>query len=241
MCIYILLHQGSSFPGDLAVKKPHLQCRRCRFDPWSGRSPGRGHGNPVFLPGESHGQKSLAGYSPWGRKESDTPEQVNGRARAAWIPSHNWRETWAPQPEDLTCCGQDLMQPKVNKYISFKKIKYRGFSGCPMVRALHPHCSGLQATQRGQNKNQASCSLDPRRGLGSRVIYSGRSPVLTTYPTGLPRLPTHFFSGALYNGVNHQPGGKKSLCYRSGNPTLTCPLGPNQWHNRVKRSEAAFP
>ena len=26
----------------------------------------------IFLPGESHGQKSLAGYSPWGRKESDT-------------------------------------------------------------------------------------------------------------------------------------------------------------------------
>ena len=34
--------------------------------PESGRSPGRGHGNPtlVFLPGESHGQRSLAGYSP---------------------------------------------------------------------------------------------------------------------------------------------------------------------------------
>ena len=28
----------------------------------------------VFLLGESHGQRSLAGYSPWGRKESDTPE-----------------------------------------------------------------------------------------------------------------------------------------------------------------------
>ena len=26
---------------------------------------------PVFLPGESHGQRSLVGYSPWGRKESD--------------------------------------------------------------------------------------------------------------------------------------------------------------------------
>ena len=26
---------------------------------------------PVFLPGESHGQRSLAGYSPWGRTESD--------------------------------------------------------------------------------------------------------------------------------------------------------------------------
>jgi len=29
---------------------------------------------PVFLPGESHGQRSLAGYSPWGRKESDRTE-----------------------------------------------------------------------------------------------------------------------------------------------------------------------
>ena len=29
---------------------------------------------PVFLPGESHGQVSLAGYSPWSCKESDTTE-----------------------------------------------------------------------------------------------------------------------------------------------------------------------
>ena len=29
---------------------------------------------PVFLPGEFHGQWSLVGYSPWGRKESDTTE-----------------------------------------------------------------------------------------------------------------------------------------------------------------------
>ena len=32
---------------------------------------------PVFSPGESHGQKSLADYSPWGRKELDTTEQLN--------------------------------------------------------------------------------------------------------------------------------------------------------------------
>ena len=31
---------------------------------------------PVFLPGELHGQRSLVGYSPWGRKESDMPEQL---------------------------------------------------------------------------------------------------------------------------------------------------------------------
>ena len=34
----------------------------------SGRSPGGGYGNPTpgFLPGESHGERSLMGYSPWG-------------------------------------------------------------------------------------------------------------------------------------------------------------------------------
>ena len=41
--------------------------------PGSGRSPVGGHGNPspVFLPEESHGQRSLMGYSPSGCKESD--------------------------------------------------------------------------------------------------------------------------------------------------------------------------
>ena len=32
---------------------------------------------PVFLPGKSHGQRSLGGYSPWGRKESDTTERLH--------------------------------------------------------------------------------------------------------------------------------------------------------------------
>ena len=32
---------------------------------------------PVFLPGKSHGQRSLAGYSPWGHKESDTTEWLS--------------------------------------------------------------------------------------------------------------------------------------------------------------------
>ena len=44
--------------------------------PELGRSPGGGNGNPLqdYLPGKSHGQRSLVGYSPWGRKESDTTE-----------------------------------------------------------------------------------------------------------------------------------------------------------------------
>ena len=47
--------------------------------PGLGRSSGGWHGNPlrVFLPGESHGQRSLVGYSPWGHKESDRTEQLS--------------------------------------------------------------------------------------------------------------------------------------------------------------------
>ena len=48
--------------------------------PGSGRSPGEGkkcQPTPIFLPGESHGQRSLVGYSPWGRKEMDMTEGAN--------------------------------------------------------------------------------------------------------------------------------------------------------------------
>ena len=36
---------------------------------------------PVFLPGESHGQRSLAGYSPWGHRELDAAESLGTQAR----------------------------------------------------------------------------------------------------------------------------------------------------------------
>ena len=47
-----------------------LQCRRCRLDPWVRKILWRRkwQPSPVFLPGESHGQRSLGGYSPWGHK-----------------------------------------------------------------------------------------------------------------------------------------------------------------------------
>ena len=47
--------------------------------PGSGRSLGEGNGypTPASLPGESYGPRSLAGYGPWGRKESDTTEHTH--------------------------------------------------------------------------------------------------------------------------------------------------------------------
>ena len=51
----------------LSDKESACQCRRWGFSPWVGKIPWRRkwQPTPVFLPGESHGQRSLAGYSPW--------------------------------------------------------------------------------------------------------------------------------------------------------------------------------
>ena len=57
----------------LSGKELTCQCRRhkrCRFIPWVRKIPWRGEWQPtpVFLPGESHGQRSLVGYTPWDHK-----------------------------------------------------------------------------------------------------------------------------------------------------------------------------
>ena len=55
--------------------------RRHGFDPWAGKIPWRREWppTPLFLPGESHGQRSLAGYSPWCR---GVGHSAHARARA---------------------------------------------------------------------------------------------------------------------------------------------------------------
>ena len=55
-----------------------LQCGRPGFDSWVGKIPWRSkwQATPLFLPRESHGQRSLMGYSPQGRKESDMTERL---------------------------------------------------------------------------------------------------------------------------------------------------------------------
>ena len=70
------------FPGGTSGKEPACQCRRQkrqRFDPWVGKIPRRRARQPilVFLPGKSHGWRSLVGCSPWGREESDTTERLD--------------------------------------------------------------------------------------------------------------------------------------------------------------------
>src|SRR5574337_432987 len=82
------------FTGGTSSKQSACQCRRHGFNPWVGKIPWRRKQQPalVFLPGESHGQKSLEGYSSWVAESS-----LWGRGRG--IPLLGWLEK-----KPLLCC-----------------------------------------------------------------------------------------------------------------------------------------
>ena len=62
------------FPGGPSGEA--LTCRRYEFSPWVRKTPWRRawQPTPVYLPGESHRQRSLEGYRPWGGKGLDTTD-----------------------------------------------------------------------------------------------------------------------------------------------------------------------
>ena len=80
------------FPVVASQKEPVCQYRRHKkhgFDPWVWKIPWKRawQPTPLFLPGESHGQRSLEGYSPWGCKESEMTShacQANGGPLSLW-------------------------------------------------------------------------------------------------------------------------------------------------------------
>ena len=86
-------------------KEPAYPCRRSekhRFSPWVGKIPWRRKWQPtlVLLPGESYGQRGLVGYSPQGRKESDTTGQLSTstynarRDERIWTPNSRSYSKW---------------------------------------------------------------------------------------------------------------------------------------------------
>ena len=63
-----------AFPGGSDGKESACCAGDLGLIPGSGRPPEERNGYPLFLPGKSHGQRNLAGYSPWGHKDSDMIE-----------------------------------------------------------------------------------------------------------------------------------------------------------------------
>ena len=64
------------FPGGAGGKESAYQSRRCWLGPWVRKILWRRawQPTPVFLPGKSHGQRSLEGFSPQGHKELEMTE-----------------------------------------------------------------------------------------------------------------------------------------------------------------------
>ena len=67
------------FPGSSAGKESACNVGDLGLIPGLGRSPGGGHGNPLWYSclENPHGRRSLVGYSPWGHQELDTTEQLS--------------------------------------------------------------------------------------------------------------------------------------------------------------------
>ena len=74
---YFMRHKGSARDSD--GKESAHNVGDLGLIPGLERSPGAGHGNPLQYSclENHHGQRSLAGYSPWGHKESDTSERIS--------------------------------------------------------------------------------------------------------------------------------------------------------------------
>ena len=67
------------FLGDATGKEPACQCKEHKFNPWDGKVPWRRKWQPapIFLSGKFNRQRSLAGCSPWGHRESDMTEHAH--------------------------------------------------------------------------------------------------------------------------------------------------------------------
>ena len=93
-------------PRWLRGKGSVCQCRRHRrhgLDPCFGKISWlrKWQPTPVFLPGKSHGQRSLAGYSPWGRKESHTIEELS--TKICWTTNLQDNPTAPLAPHSAQC------------------------------------------------------------------------------------------------------------------------------------------
>ena len=100
--------QREGFPGGSGGKGSACNGGKLGSIPGLGRSPGGGHGNPLQYSclENPHGQRSLAGCSPWGPGESDTIERLS---------------TWDLRPSPVSDCLWGLGQ--VTEPLSFSSIK----------------------------------------------------------------------------------------------------------------------
>ena len=130
--IYIL-EFTAQFPGGSDGKSICLQCGRPGFDLWVGKIPWKRKRQPtsVLLPGKSHGQRSLAGYSPWGHKESDTTEWLHIIVNSQTVIHESCFQIWIHVLDFLFKSWKQLLRimtthfkPLLCKYLNYIQTWY---------------------------------------------------------------------------------------------------------------------
>ena len=97
---------------------------RWKFNPWVGKIPWRRKWQPTagFSPGESHEQRSLAGHSPWGRRESDTTKRLNTYVLWVWITAETHLEGEHNQ-DILVIRGRERKNSKRESEVDTRQIE----------------------------------------------------------------------------------------------------------------------
>ena len=90
----------TGFPGGSGSKESACNVGDLGSIPGMGRSPGGRHGYPLQYSclENPHEQRSLAGYSPWGHKESEMIEQLSTAQHIMWPYGCPWRRKWRSTP-----------------------------------------------------------------------------------------------------------------------------------------------
>ena len=170
-------------------KESGCQCRRCEFEPRGWEIPWRRkwQPTPVFLPGKSHGQRRLVGYSPWGCKV-DRTWRLNkyteacfkgwpqGKSRL-WASSHSirkkcqwtvrrrgslWSENTSGKTETVNVCSEQILSTWL---LSLKKQRLK--SGKVRVRAAE----ALGVSMGGQTRAPALAHQGESTGhLGEELV-----------------------------------------------------------------------
>ena len=115
MLIIMPPKESLGLPWRLSGKESSCPCSDCRFHPRVGKIPWRRkwQPTPVFLPGKSLGQRSLAGCSPWGHKEQDTTWRLNSNNRKESLArlfqtKASIKESQSPISLRTCCCTESL-------------------------------------------------------------------------------------------------------------------------------------
>ena len=154
------------------VKNPSASAGDIRGTGWIpglGRFPRRRawQPTPVFLPGESHGQRSLAGYSPWGHKGSDMTErltrtQEGERSRNPWGQGFRW--------------GQHKHQARLTAPCPHRQLGHFPISGQKVARLLGDEetaFSNYPAAGRGWGPTELGAAGGRAGGLDQRGLGAG--------------------------------------------------------------------